>query len=90
MPRKLILVEKMLLRLPAGTLARISAVIGKDQDRASFIRAAVDAALEHAEAADEIAKLRAALALADRAFSTISTSNGAVREAQAAIRALNT
>jgi LPS O-antigen subunit length determinant protein (WzzB/FepE family) len=51
-------------------------------------RAAMAEARTMDEKDAEIAKLRAALEVAARAFSTISTSNGAVREAQAAIRAL--
>jgi hypothetical protein len=44
MPRRF--VERMVLRLPAGSFARISAVLRNGEDRASFVRAAVEAALQ--------------------------------------------
>lgn len=49
MPRPLLFVEKMLLRLPAGTGARIAAIIGEKGDKTSFIRAALEDRLRREE-----------------------------------------
>ena len=49
MARPLTLIERVLLRLPEGTLARIAAVLSSKEDRASFIRSAVEAELRRRE-----------------------------------------
>ncbi len=46
-----ILSEKMLLRLPAGTTARIDAVLGPIEDRSDFVRAAIERELKRRERA---------------------------------------
>jgi hypothetical protein len=41
--------EKSLMRFVAGTAARIKAVLRKDEDRASFVRGAVEREIEARE-----------------------------------------
>lgn len=47
------MVEKVLMRFPSGTFARISAVLPQGQSRAEFIRESVNAALARAEGRSE-------------------------------------
>ncbi len=51
MARLLRYVEKMLMRFPAGTIERIDAVRGPLEDRAEFVRAAVERELRRRERA---------------------------------------
>jgi hypothetical protein len=51
MARLLKYVEKMLARFPAGTFDRIDAVLGPIEDRAEFVRSAVERELKRRERA---------------------------------------
>jgi hypothetical protein len=59
MPRVKKFFDRMLVWLPKGTFARIDAVLGPTEDRADFVRGAVEHALKRRErgaAADPLAK----------------------------------
>jgi hypothetical protein len=49
MARLLKYVERMLMRFPAGTIERIDAVRGPLEDRADFVRGAVERELKRRE-----------------------------------------
>jgi hypothetical protein len=51
MVRLLKYVERMVARFPAGTFARIDATLGQIEDRADFVRAAVERELKRRERA---------------------------------------
>ena len=51
MPRVMKYFDKMLARFPEGTFERIEAVLGKTEDRAEFVRAAVERELKRRERA---------------------------------------
>jgi hypothetical protein len=44
-------IEMMVARFPAGTFDRIAEVLGPDEDRADFVRAAVERELKRRERA---------------------------------------
>lgn len=50
MARPLVFLERVLMRFPAGTLARIKAAVGDAADRSAFIRDAVEGELRRREA----------------------------------------
>jgi hypothetical protein len=54
MARKLKYVEAMVARFPQGVFARIAAVLAPTEDRADFVRAAVDRELNRRERAPAV------------------------------------
>jgi hypothetical protein len=49
MPRPKLYIEQFPARFPAGTFDRMEAVLDEDEDRAGFIRAAVERELKRRE-----------------------------------------
>jgi hypothetical protein len=49
MPRVKKFFERMLMRFPTGTIERIDAVLAPTEDRAEFVRAAVERELKRRE-----------------------------------------
>jgi hypothetical protein len=58
MGRKLRWPERVMAKLALGTLARIAAVLQKDEDRTAFLREAIDREIERREKADKPKKRR--------------------------------